>query len=161
MTTRDFSHTQYLTRPRPQMEREGNCEWTDERRTSTGDWPGFTPSSKVVHQCPHCVYSTTLLHNLKRHILKHTGEKPFACTYCSYTTTRKELLSEHVNLHTGERPFACPYCTYSSSHKNILRRHIRIHTGEKRYSCTQCPFQTDSKSILNNHYKKHDNLGTV
>ncbi|XP_069944041.1 zinc finger and BTB domain-containing protein 14 isoform X9 [Cherax quadricarinatus] len=135
------------------MERETICQWSD-GRTSGGDWQKLTSSSKV-HQCQHCAYNTTLLHNLKRHILKHTGEKPFACTYCSYTTTRKELLNEHVNLHTGERPFSCPYCAYSSSHKNILRRHIRIHTGERRYTCTHCSFKTDTKAILNSHFRKH------
>ncbi|KAK8376167.1 hypothetical protein O3P69_008704 [Scylla paramamosain] len=136
------------------MERENNCQWPGER--TRGDWQGGAGASAgKVHQCPHCAYTTTLLHNLKRHILKHTGEKPFACSYCSYTTTRKELLNEHINLHTGEKPFSCPYCTYSSSHKNILRRHMRVHTGVRRHMCPHCSFQTDNKSVFNTHFKIH------
>ncbi|XP_050686721.1 zinc finger protein 513-like isoform X8 [Eriocheir sinensis] len=143
------------------MERENNCEWPGERRTR-GDWQGGAGATTAkVHQCPHCAYTSTLLHNLKRHILKHTGEKPFACSYCSYTTTRKELLNEHVNLHTGARPFSCPYCTYSSSHKNILRRHMRVHTGMRRHVCPHCSFQTDNKGVFNTHFKIHMQENTV
>ncbi|XP_069944037.1 zinc finger and BTB domain-containing protein 14 isoform X5 [Cherax quadricarinatus] len=135
------------------VERESNSQWSDERRT-TEDWQGLTSASKV-HQCPHCAYSTIYVHTLRRHILKHTGEKPFSCPHCSYSTTRNALLKEHINTHTGNRPFSCPFCTYSSSHKNILKRHIRTHTGEKPYVCTMCPFRASHKTNLNSHLLTH------
>ncbi|KAK4310598.1 hypothetical protein Pmani_017853 [Petrolisthes manimaculis] len=153
------------------MEREGNCEWTDDERRinigGTGDWPGFTPSSnKVVvretncddewtggrqgdgrdwhglltsptgkvHHCPQCSYSTTFIHNLKRHILRHTGEKPFTCPKCSYTTSRKDLLKEHITTHDIDMPFICPYCPYSTSHHYILQRHVE---REAKYLWTE------------------------
>ncbi|XP_071530845.1 uncharacterized protein [Panulirus ornatus] len=135
------------------VERETNCQWTDERRT-TGEWQGLTSASKV-HQCPHCTYNTSSIQTLKRHVFRHTGEKPFSCPYCSYSTTRKALLQEHINTHTGERPFSCPYCSYSSSHKSILKAHIRTHTGEKPYACIFCPYRATQKSSLNTHLLKH------
>ncbi|XP_042233644.1 longitudinals lacking protein, isoforms H/M/V-like isoform X4 [Homarus americanus] len=136
-----------------QVERETNCQWTDERRTS-GEWQGLTPASKV-HQCPHCAYNTASIQTLKRHVFRHTGEKPFSCPYCTYNTTRKALLKEHINTHTGERPFSCPYCSYNSSHKSILKAHIRTHTGEKPYACLFCPYRATQKSSLNTHLLKH------
>ncbi|XP_042233663.1 protein tramtrack, beta isoform-like isoform X22 [Homarus americanus] len=135
------------------MEREANCQWTDERRT-TGEWQGLTPASKV-HQCLHCTYNTTDSNKLKRHTLKHTGERPHSCPYCSYGTTRKELLKEHINIHTGEKPFSCPFCSYTASHRNYLKDHVRRHTGEKPYSCPFCRYRTSQKSNLNSHLLIH------
>nr|XP_045582632.1 zinc finger and BTB domain-containing protein 7A-like isoform X20 [Procambarus clarkii] len=135
------------------VERETKYQWSDGRRTA-GEGQGHTSTNKW-HQCPHCDYSTPDSYKLKRHILKHTGEKPFSCSYCSYSTTRKEFLKEHINTHTGEKPFSCAYCPYSSSHKNILRRHVRRHTKEKTYSCTFCSFKTIDETDLSNHLLIH------
>ncbi|XP_042892412.1 zinc finger protein 768-like isoform X5 [Penaeus japonicus] len=139
------------------VERETNSLWTEGGRT-TGDWHGL-PSTSKVHQCPHCAYSTNDSHKLKRHSLKHTGEKPFSCPYCSYGTTRKEFLKEHINRHTGEKPFACPHCSYSSSHRNILRRHVRRHAEEQSLSCKQCPYQASDTTSLSFHMMCHKQDG--
>nr|XP_045582625.1 zinc finger and BTB domain-containing protein 14-like isoform X14 [Procambarus clarkii] len=134
------------------VDQETNSQWIDER--TTGEEQGLTYSSKV-HQCPHCTYNTINSHKLKRHILKHTGEKPFSCPHCSYGTTRKELLKEHINSHTGERPYTCPFCPYSSSRRNVLRVHIRRHSGEKPFACIYCPYRAAQKSNLNSHMVMH------
>ncbi|XP_042233657.1 broad-complex core protein isoforms 1/2/3/4/5-like isoform X16 [Homarus americanus] len=135
------------------VDRETNSLWTGGRRVS-GEWQGLTSSGKV-HQCPHCAYNTTFVHNLKRHILRHTGEKPFSCPHCSYSTARKDLLKEHVNTHNIDMPYICPYCPYSSSHQYILQRHVRIHTGEKPYMCTFCSYRASCKTSLNSHLLSH------
>nr|XP_045582621.1 zinc finger and BTB domain-containing protein 7A-like isoform X11 [Procambarus clarkii] len=135
------------------VERETNSQWTDGRRT-TGEWQGLTSASKV-HQCPHCTYSTTDSFKLRRHTLKHTGERPFSCPYCSYGTTRKELLKEHINLHTGEKPYTCTFCPYSASQRSSLNVHLRRHTGDKPYLCTFCPYQAAHKVSLKNHMLMH------
>ncbi|XP_042233646.1 broad-complex core protein isoforms 1/2/3/4/5-like isoform X6 [Homarus americanus] len=136
-----------------ERETKYSYQWSEGRRAA-GQGQGITTTNKG-HQCPQCDYNTPDSYKLKRHILKHTGEKPFSCTYCSYHTTRKEFLKEHINIHTGEKPFSCPHCPYSSSHKNILRRHVRRHTTEKTFTCSICPFQTPSKKDLNNHLLMH------
>ena len=38
--------------------------------------------SKVVWKCQNCEYSTYDERNLKQHLWKHTGAKPFKCTNC-------------------------------------------------------------------------------
>nr|XP_045582622.1 zinc finger and BTB domain-containing protein 49-like isoform X12 [Procambarus clarkii] len=135
------------------MDRETNSQWTDGRRT-TGEWQGLTSFNKL-HQCTHCSFNTADIHSLKRHNLKHTGEKPFSCPFCSYKSARKDLLKEHIHTHTGERPHACPYCPYSASQKNILRAHIRRHTGEKPYACPLCSYRAIQKSTLKAHLMTH------
>ncbi|XP_050686725.1 zinc finger protein 513-like isoform X11 [Eriocheir sinensis] len=133
------------------VEREAKYQWTDGGRAE--DRQGLGSASKV-HQCQHCAYQTPDSYKLKRHTLKHTGERPFMCPYCSYSTTRKEFLSEHINTHTGEKPFSCPHCPYSSSHKNILRRHVRRHTAEQ-LTCASCPFQAITEADLKSHMRLH------
>nr|XP_045582610.1 protein bric-a-brac 2-like isoform X1 [Procambarus clarkii] len=139
--------------PANKMDRETNSQWTDGRRT-TGEWQGLTSFNKL-HQCTHCSFNTADIHSLKRHNLKHTGEKPFSCPFCSYKSARKDLLKEHIHTHTGERPHACPYCPYSASQKNILRAHIRRHTGEKPYACPLCSYRAIQKSTLKAHLMTH------
>lgn len=150
------------TRPPLQVERETNSQWRDGRRTS-GDWQGVISAGKV-HQCPHCAYNTTDSFKLRRHTLKHTGERPFTCPYCSYGTTRKELLKEHINLHTGEKPYTCSYCPYSASQRSSLNVHLRRHTGDRPYTCTYCPYQSAHKISLKNHmliHKGKDNWNRI
>ncbi|XP_042892428.1 zinc finger protein 513-like [Penaeus japonicus] len=136
-----------------QVDREDSYQWTDDRRRSQ-EWQGTASTSKV-HQCPHCSYTTVYIHILKRHILKHTGEKPFTCPYCSYDTTRSDLLKEHIYIHTGQKPFSCPFCPYTATRKNIMRIHISKHSGEKPYACTYCPYRASKNSSLKSHMLTH------
>ncbi|XP_063608910.1 longitudinals lacking protein, isoforms H/M/V-like isoform X9 [Penaeus indicus] len=135
------------------VDREDSYQWTDDRRRSQ-EWQGSASTSKV-HQCPHCAYTTVYIHILKRHILKHTGEKPFTCPYCSYDTTRSDLLKEHIYVHTGQKPFSCPFCPYTATRKNIMRIHISKHSGEKPYACTYCPYRASKNSSLKSHMLTH------
>ncbi|KAG7167384.1 Zinc finger protein 536-like 9 [Homarus americanus] len=38
---------------------------------------------------------------------------------------RHQLYERHVIVHTGERPFNCPHCTYRANQLSNLRRHIK------------------------------------
>lgn len=51
------------------------------------------------HFCSYCPYSTFVSAHLKRHILTHTGERPFACTVCNYRCNQKENLKKHMIRH--------------------------------------------------------------
>ncbi|XP_045112939.1 zinc finger and BTB domain-containing protein 7A-like isoform X9 [Portunus trituberculatus] len=77
------------------------------------------------------------------------------CTYCSYSTTNAGHLKRHLYKHTGEKPYSCPYCNYSCTHDSNLKAHIRVHTGEKPYSCDHCPYRATQKGTLLAHLIKH------
>ncbi|XP_068211067.1 longitudinals lacking protein, isoforms H/M/V-like isoform X37 [Palaemon carinicauda] len=56
-------------------------------------------ASYRIHQCSHCSYNTPILSNLRRHMLRHTGEKPFNCPYCTYRASRSDILKDHLKAH--------------------------------------------------------------
>ncbi|XP_068211055.1 longitudinals lacking protein, isoforms H/M/V-like isoform X27 [Palaemon carinicauda] len=97
----------------------------DWRRTCEDTLGSQRPNLKSSH-CPYCNYSTPFSQNLKRHMLTHTGEKPYTCPHCSYKSSQKVHIDAHVRTHTGERPFACPHCPHRTKQQSSLRTHILL-----------------------------------
>ena len=54
-------------------------------------------------------------------------KKTHKCSYCTASFRRKEHLKRHVMIHTGERPFQCNLCTKSFSREDNLTQHLRTH----------------------------------
>ena len=78
--------------------------------------------------CPFCNQTRKSQAAIEKHILKHSGEKPFACELCDYVTNRKDKLTRHSYTHSAEKPFACNFCEFATSRKDKLKNHIeRLH----------------------------------
>lgn len=122
-------------------------------------------------KCPHCPRHFPWASSLNRHILTHTGEKPFECPKCHVIFSTKSNRERHltrkhgVNMldpaarQTMDRPFKCHLCTFSSfATKDNLLRHYRdrhpddqppdgvIDGAEKSSSCGSSPQDQKSKS---------------
>ena len=87
-------------------------------------------SSEDVLQCPFCPYKTNWKHNLKTHIRRHTGEKPYQCRFCGKSFACKTGLNMHLKIHTGEKMFRCTLCNYQTTQKQALRLHMMKHHPE-------------------------------
>uniref|UniRef100_A0A8C6SFD8 Zinc finger protein 740 n=1 Tax=Neogobius melanostomus TaxID=47308 RepID=A0A8C6SFD8_9GOBI len=105
---------------------------------ANGDENG--PASKVQKNfiCDHCYGAFRSGYHLKRHILIHTGEKPYACAVCDMRFIQRYHLERHSLIHTGEKPFACDMCDMRFIQRYHLERHKRVHSGEKPYQCERC-----------------------
>ncbi|XP_072270855.1 zinc finger protein 281 isoform X2 [Pyxicephalus adspersus] len=95
--------------------------------------PNYKP-----HICQHCHASFRSSYHLRRHVLIHTGERPFECGLCNMTFIQKYLLQRHHKIHSGEKPFTCDQCNMKFIQKYHMERHKRTHSGEKPYKCDSC-----------------------
>uniref|UniRef100_A0A8C9H030 Ras-responsive element-binding protein 1 n=1 Tax=Piliocolobus tephrosceles TaxID=591936 RepID=A0A8C9H030_9PRIM len=104
--------------------------------------------------CPHCPRVFPWASSLQRHMLTHTGQKPFPCQKCDAFFSTKSNCERHqlrkhgvttcslrrnglipqskesdVGSHdsTGERPYKCQTCERTFTLKHSLVRHQRIH----------------------------------
>jgi len=104
-------------------------------------------------KCHLCSYFAPERSKLKRHMSKHTGEKPFKCSLCSYSASQKHKIKSHMGKHTGDYRFKCDWCPYSTNFHTDLKRHLMTHTGEKPFKCDQCDYRTIRKAHLKHHLK--------
>ena len=61
-------------------------------------------SSPKRFPCPSCNKCFASAGDIKRHVMTHTGEKPYRCSFCSYKAIRKadvtrHMLSKHAEYH--------------------------------------------------------------
>ena len=48
------------------------------------------------YACPICRKIMKHSHNMKHHILTHTGKRPLKCVHCGKSFTRKDYLNSHL-----------------------------------------------------------------
>jgi len=83
-------------------------------------------------RCELCSYSSPLSSNVKRHMRRHTGQKPYKCNQCSYSAVQKHHLTLHSFKHGGEKPFKCDKCSFTTSQKSVLKVHMVRHEGKPK-----------------------------
>uniref|UniRef100_G1Q447 Zinc finger and BTB domain containing 10 n=1 Tax=Myotis lucifugus TaxID=59463 RepID=G1Q447_MYOLU len=81
-------------------------------------------------KCPHCTYVAKCRRKLKRHLLIHTGVRPFSCEICGKLFTRREHVKRHSLVHKK-----CMVCKKIF----ILAASVGIRHGSRRYGiCVEC-----------------------
>lgn len=108
--------------------------------------------------CPYCDRPFPWTSSLRRHILTHTGQKPYQCMFCSLLFTTKSNCDRHLlrkhktnpnKILRRVRNSSSPdsQATASTSNSFSMRN-----VPERPYKCNQCPSSTFS--TLGN-LKKH------
>lgn len=62
------------------------------------DYYQSVSKTSSLHSCSHCNYVSPSLGNFKRHLLIHSGLRPYICNICSFQCNRKENLKRHFIL---------------------------------------------------------------
>ncbi|XP_045609049.2 zinc finger and BTB domain-containing protein 18 isoform X4 [Procambarus clarkii] len=52
------------------------------------------------------------------------GERQYECVFCGRLFNHRGTLTRHVMIHTGEKPFLCQYCNFKTSRKSTLNYHM-------------------------------------
>ena len=84
-----------------------------------------TPIRKYSCEINTCLKSYSTNAGLHRHMLDHTGERPFECDKCGKTFKQTSALVTHYRIHTGEKPYVCSKCDVSFRQSSKLVAHNR------------------------------------
>ena len=118
-------------------------------------------STPAVLECDICHKQFTHRGMLNRHIITHSGAKPFQCSECDKTFTRKHHLHNHQFLHmsleerTKFRKHVCKECGKVFSRKEYLDQHSHSEDKKQNYKCVQCDKSFVQKSGLTRHMALH------
>lgn len=80
-------------------------------------------SSKILPVCGVCGRGFVCVTTMKRHLVTHTGEKPFSCKVCGKQYTQKGNLRVHERTHRNDRPFECNICHQKFYRKEPMQKH--------------------------------------
>ena len=83
--------------------------------------------NKSQHNCTYCHETFSSQCDLSRHLLQHTGEKPYQCLLCKASFTRKSSLNNHERIHSGIRPYICSVCSETFCYRYQFNRHKSEH----------------------------------
>ena len=97
----------------------------------------LTSSQRLI--CKDCGKSFKSFPELKRHIMIHTGERPFACTFCNKAFAQKSNMMAHMRIHTGYRPYECYICGQGFTQGTNLKQHVEKNHDIKTYRFKRLP----------------------
>ncbi|XP_018568381.1 zinc finger protein 26-like [Anoplophora glabripennis] len=109
----------------------------------------------VEKACQYCGKTFRDSHKLKKHVMDHTGERPFKCELCDSAFKERYNLSVHIKTHTGDRQIQCPECNKTFIVPSAMKAHMRTHSKEKPYVCDVCGRGFSHSANLKPHVATH------
>ncbi|KXJ81299.1 hypothetical protein RP20_CCG020550 [Aedes albopictus] len=128
-----------------------------EKKTSTQNRAAADPRYGWASTCTEQLLEL-LVGNPGRHSQRHeVTEKKYKCNQCDFASRIPGHLKRHLLVHSGRKPFQCPHCEYSCNNIENLRKHVistSKHKGKFLYECRYCPATTDSGEVFKANFSK-------
>lgn len=86
----------------------------------------------TVLKCRFCAKLFVCQSYLERHLLQHTGEKPFRCKYCARRFTRQTTADKHVITMHGFMNFQCDKCGEYFASRREYNIHVELCHGIRK-----------------------------
>ena len=87
---------------------------------------------------------------------RNNGE-PCNCEAGSKIFAQSGKFQRHLLVHSGEKPYICAQCVYKAKFKSNLIKHIEVAHGGRRYLCDRCRKKSSRKKYLRNHMESKHN----
>lgn len=75
------------------------------------------------------------------------------CAHCSKVFVHTGDYRKHMRKHTKEKPYQCNQCGKYFAHTSNLHRHVRSHEGVRPHKCELCGKEFGRKDKLDSHKK--------
>lgn len=93
-------------------------------------------------------------HNTLSHTAEQIRNRKAACEVCK-VMIKKYNMKKHMLIHTGEKPYSCNICANRFVQKIQLDSHVFVHTRESKHMCNICERKFPRAIDLNRHLKSH------
>ncbi|XP_013794140.1 ras-responsive element-binding protein 1-like [Limulus polyphemus] len=82
-----------------------------------------------LYSCPLCEEVVDSSHSFTFHIRQHNpNDHSRTCRVCGKTLSSTSSLDRHMLVHSGERPFKCKVCNMAFTTNGNMHRHMRTHS---------------------------------